>query len=88
MNEGVGDLPSQISPFNKVTSLVSGSFAFSGANSSKYSFCSLLSVGLVPRSPENVCVELDPSAFTHAMFAHGLTASPPSPPGMAIKLIN
>ena len=34
MYEGVGDLASQSSPVNKVTSLVSGSFAFSGANTS------------------------------------------------------
>ena len=32
MYEGVGDLASQISPVNKVTSLLSGFFAFSPAN--------------------------------------------------------
>ena len=88
MYEGVGDLASQISPVNKVTSLLSGFFAFSPANPSKYSSCSPLSLGLGVRFPENVCVELDPSAFIHSMFACGSTASAASPSDMAIKLIN
>ena len=88
MYEGVGDLASQSSPVNKVTSLLIGFFAFSPANPSKYSSCSPLSLGLGVRVPENVCVELDPSAFIQGMFACGFAASSSSPPDMAIKLIN